>query len=171
MPKFEEDDFVEPTDLPPISRPRYAPPTGDSGYGSGNYGNYGNYNSSSYGNYYGTQNQQPTPTANPDRNAAAPSNAASDAEILVANSKQSEDWINKKWRPAMGWMYMAVCITDFILFPILWSILQALSKGQVTSQWQPLTLQGAGLFHIAMGAVLGIAVYGRTREKVEGINK
>jgi hypothetical protein len=30
------------------------------------------------------------------------------------------------------------------------------------------TLQGAGLYHIAMGAVLGIAAYGRTKEKVEG---
>lgn len=92
-------------------------------------------------------------------------NAAQNAQVLVENN--NEHWINHKWRPAMGWMYMAVCITDFILFPILWSILQAVSKGQVTNQWQPLTLQGAGLFHIAMGAVLGIAVYGRTKEKIE----
>jgi hypothetical protein len=35
-------------------------------------------------------------------------------------------------------------------------------------QWQPLTLQGAGLFHLAMGAVLGIAAYGRTKEKMAG---
>jgi hypothetical protein len=94
-------------------------------------------------------------------------NAAQHAEVLVKHSKESEDWLNKKWRPSMGWMYMAVCITDFVLFPILWSILQAVSEGQVTAQWQPLTLQGAGLFHIAMGAILGIAVYGRTKEKLE----
>jgi hypothetical protein len=94
-------------------------------------------------------------------------NAAQNAEVLVKVDKEGEDWVNRKWRPAMGWMYMAVCITDFILFPVLWSILQALSKGQVTSQWQPLTLQGAGLFHLAMGAVLGIAVYGRTKEKLD----
>jgi hypothetical protein len=36
------------------------------------------------------------------------------------------------------------------------------------TQWQPLTLQGAGLFHIAMGAVLGIAAFGRTQEKLAG---
>jgi hypothetical protein len=93
-------------------------------------------------------------------------NAASNADVLVANTE--ETWINKKWRPAMSWTYMAVCITDFILFPALWSILQAVSGGQVTNQWQPLTLQGAGLFHLAMGAILGIAVYGRTKEKLEG---
>jgi hypothetical protein len=94
------------------------------------------------------------------------SNAAQDADVLVSND--NTEWINKKWRPLMGWMYMVVCIFDFTLFPILWSILQALSHGQVTSQWQPVTLQGAGLFHVAMGAVLGVAAYGRTKEKIEG---
>jgi hypothetical protein len=68
----------------------------------------------------------------------------------------------------MGWLYMLTCFFDFVIFPILWSLLQAMSKGTVTSQWQPLTLQGAGLYHIAMGAVLGIAAYGRTKEKIEG---
>ena len=97
---------------------------------------------------------------------AAGTNAAQDAEVLVAND--NSDWINKKWRPAMGWVYMMTCTMDFVVFPILWSLLQALSNGQVTSQWQPLTLQGAGLYHIAMGAVLGIAAYGRTKEKVAG---
>ena len=98
----------------------------------------------------------------------AGNNAAQNAEVLVKHTKESEDWINKKWRPAMGWMYMTVCITDFVIFPILWSILQAIGAGQVTSQWQPVTLMGAGLFHISMGAVLGIAAYGRTKEKIEG---
>jgi hypothetical protein len=77
----------------------------------------------------------------------------------------SESRFNTKWRPAMAWMYMAICILDFALFPILWSILQAVKNGQVTSQWQPLTLQGAGLFHLAMGAVLGITSWSRGQEK------
>lgn len=101
----------------------------------------------------------------------AGSNAAQGADVLVAHDKDSTDWINKKWRPAMGWLYMLTCFFDFVIFPVLWSILQAMSKGQVTSQWQPLTLQGAGLYHIAMGAVLGIAAYGRTKEKIEGAAK
>lgn len=91
------------------------------------------------------------------------------ADVLVKND--NTDWINKKWRPAMGWLYMLTCFFDFVVFPVLWSVLQAMSKGQVTSQWQPLTLQGAGLYHIAMGAVLGIAAYGRTKEKIEGAAK
>ena len=88
-------------------------------------------------------------------------------KVLVKNT--NEHWINRKWRPMMGWMYLTVCIFDFIIFPILWSILQATTNGDVVTPWQPITLQGAGLFHIEMGAVLGIAVYGRTKEKVEGV--
>ena len=86
------------------------------------------------------------------------------------SEKKKEDWMNSKWRPMMGWMYMVVCSFDFVLAPILWSLLQSISQGSVQTQWQPLTLQGAGLFHIAMGAVLGIAAYGRTQEKLGGAN-
>ena len=82
------------------------------------------------------------------------------------SSKKQEDWMNSKWRPAMGWMYMLVCTTDFVVFPVLWSLVQVIGGGQVTSQWNPITLQGAGLFHMAMGAILGIAAYGRTQEKL-----
>jgi len=86
------------------------------------------------------------------------------------SAKKNEDWMNTKWRPAMGWMYMLVCITDFVIFPILWSLIQVHGDGKVETQWQPITLQGAGLFHIAMGAILGIAAYGRTQEKMSGTN-
>ena len=86
------------------------------------------------------------------------------------SEQENEHWMNSKWRPMMGWMYMVVCCFDFVLAPILWSLLQSLSHGSVQTQWQPLTLQGAGLFHIAMGAVLGIAAYGRTQEKLGGAN-
>jgi hypothetical protein len=91
-------------------------------------------------------------------------------EAKSESEKKKEDWMNSKWRPMMGWMYMLVCMFDMIVFPILWSLLQSLNHGSVTSQWNPLTLQGAGLFHIAMGAVLGIAAFGRTQEKLSGAN-
>jgi len=77
--------------------------------------------------------------------------------------------MNSKWRPAMGWMYMVVCMMDMVIFPILWSLLQTVTHTPIT-QWNPLTLQGAGLFHLAMGAVLGVAAYGRTQEKLGGAN-
>lgn len=115
-----------------------------------------------FANITGSSQLQPVLTS-------AGANSAQDADILVVNT--NSDWVNKKWRPMMGWLYMLTCTFDFIIFPILWSLLQAFSKGAVTSQWQPLTLQGAGLYHLAMGAVLGIAAYGRTKEKLEGAVK
>lgn len=86
----------------------------------------------------------------------------------MSAQKTKNDWMQTKWRPMMGWTYMATCITDFILFPILWSVLQAVQGGQVTSQWIPITLQGAGLFHVAMGAVVGVAAWSRGQEKMRG---
>jgi hypothetical protein len=90
-------------------------------------------------------------------------------EVKSASEKKKEDWMNSKWRPMMGWMYMLVCTMDMVVFPILWSLLQTFTHTNIT-QWNPLTLQGAGLFHIAMGAVLGIAAFGRTQEKLGGAN-
>jgi hypothetical protein len=87
-------------------------------------------------------------------------------EVKSESAKKNEDWMNSKWRPAMGWMYMLVCTADFVFFPILWSLVQVVGDGKVETQWMPITLQGAGLFHMAMGAILGIAAYGRTQEKL-----
>jgi len=41
-------------------------------------------------------------------------------EVKSESEKKKEDWMNSKWRPMMGWMYMMVCMCDFILFPVLW---------------------------------------------------
>jgi len=90
-------------------------------------------------------------------------------QVKSASETKKEDWMNSKWRPMMGWMYMLVCTMDMVVFPVLWSLLQTTTGTQIT-QWNPLTLQGAGLFHIAMGAVLGIAAFGRTQEKLGGAN-
>jgi len=88
---------------------------------------------------------------------------------LSESDKKKEDWMHAKWRPMMGWIYMLTCVTDFIIFPILWAMLQAALK-QPVSAWQPITLQGAGLFHLSMGAIIGVAAFGRTQEKLAGAN-
>jgi len=80
-----------------------------------------------------------------------------------------ETWMQKKWRPMMGWLYMTTCAFDFIIFPIVWSATQALMHHQVT-QWDPLTLRGAGFYHLAMGAVLGVAAWTRGQEKIAFMN-
>ena len=37
-------------------------------------------------------------------------------------------------------------------------------------EWKPLTLQGGAFFHIAFGAILGVAAFSRGKEKVAAIN-
>lgn len=79
---------------------------------------------------------------------------------------RQENWIRSHWRPMMAFVYMAVVIFDFIIGPIFWSIAQ-IYGGSVALQWTPLTLISGGVFHAAMGAVLGISAFSRGREKVE----
>ena len=83
--------------------------------------------------------------------------------------KAEEDWMTKKWRPMMAIMYMTCCLMDFAVFPIMFTIVQfweTAIQNDAFRQWVPITLQGGGLFHVAMGAVLGVSAYGRTQEKV-----
>lgn len=85
--------------------------------------------------------------------------------------KPEEDWMTKKWRPMMALMYMTCCLFDFALFPIMFTVVQfweVQAANDAFRQWVPITLQGGGLFHVAMGAVLGVSAYGRTQEKVAG---
>ena len=85
------------------------------------------------------------------------------------NNDDQGSFMNSKWRPLMAMMYMVVCTCDFVVFPVMWSALQALQSGSVVLQWAPITLQGAGLFHMAMGAVLGVAAWSRGQEKIAGV--
>jgi Holin of 3TMs, for gene-transfer release len=85
--------------------------------------------------------------------------------------KPQEDWMTKKWRPMMAMMYMLCCLCDFAIFPIMFTVVQfweTQAANDAFRQWVPITLQGGGLFHVAMGAVLGVSAYGRTQEKLGG---
>ena len=89
----------------------------------------------------------------------------------VKLTKKEEDWMTKKWRPLMALMYMSCCLADFFLFPIMFTVVQfweTQAANDAFRQWVPITLQGGGLFHVAMGAVLGVTAYGRTQEKLNG---
>ena len=92
-------------------------------------------------------------------------------EEVKEKKKPDEDWMTKKWRPMMAMMYMTCCLFDFALFPIMFTVVQfweVAAANDAFRQWVPITLQGGGLFHVAMGAVLGVSAYGRTQEKVAG---
>jgi hypothetical protein len=75
----------------------------------------------------------------------------------------NESWFVSRWRPAMAWQYLVVCVCDFIVFPVLaggW-----FDHAQFR-EWHPLTLQGGGLYHLAMGGILGVSAWQRTQEKI-----
>jgi hypothetical protein len=81
----------------------------------------------------------------------------------------TEDWMTKKWRPMMAIVYMAINICDFILFPVLWTLVQFWENQAANDafrQWEPMSLQFGGLVHIAFGAILGISAWSRGQEKI-----
>ena len=76
----------------------------------------------------------------------------------------TEPWFTSRWRPAIAWLYFVVCACDFIFFPVMSAVFYA-NHGQFT-EWKPLTLQGGGLFHMSMGAIIGVSAWQRTQEKL-----
>ncbi len=115
----------------------------------------------------------------------------------TTTSKESKDlhigfWekIRNYWRPLAAVVYLSICIFDFIVAPYLTQMhmatdlshifeyvlqmpidqqTQALEILHSKSQWQSLTLMGGGLFHIAFGAILGVASWTRGLEKKEAV--
>lgn len=98
--------------------------------------------------------------------------------------KKEDSWVGIYWRPAAAVVYLFICLFDFVLVPSLigfnsehlYEIVAAVkdlpsdSQNIVLSlklaQWEPLTLKGGGLFHIAFGAILGVAAWSRGKERV-----
>lgn len=90
----------------------------------------------------------------------------SEKSTKLSEKFKSETWIDKKWRPMMGWSYFVTCTFDFIIFPILWSMAQVIFFSDVFTQWEPITLQGGGLYHVAMGAIVGVTSWQRSNERI-----
>jgi hypothetical protein len=72
------------------------------------------------------------------------------------------------WRPFMAWQYFFVCIFDFILGPVGYSIMYAMGflHGNYVP-WESITLQGGGLYHISMGAIVGVTAWTRGMEQIK----
>ena len=64
----------------------------------------------------------------------------------------------------MAWQYVAVCLFDFLIAPVFFAMLK-IKYGVDFPMWKSITLAEGGLYHLAMGAVLGVAAWGRTQEK------
>lgn len=82
-----------------------------------------------------------------------------------------KDWLQNKWRPISAMVYLGICIFDFVIFPMLWALFLVLTdSAEKSMMWDPLTLKGAGLFHISFGAILGVSAFTRGQEKVAKVN-
>lgn len=105
----------------------------------------------------------------------------------------NDSWYQRSWLPFAAATYIIICIFDFMVMPVyvaahnskvearVFSSLEGkdvatfattLSQtAQATKQWNPLTLLGAGMFHLAFGALLtgGAVTRGMAkRSEVEG---
>jgi hypothetical protein len=97
-----------------------------------------------------------------------------------------ESWIAENWRPAAAIIYLVICLFDFIVAPTFMFLTRettdhlvgVLSHSRLDvavqtilvqphAAWVPLTLQGAGMFHIAFGGILGVSAWSRGTEKRE----
>ena len=79
----------------------------------------------------------------------------------------NESPIIRYWRPCTAWMYSLICLFDFMIAPIIYLFVQA-QTGNII-QWAPVTLQASGLFHLAMGAIIGVSAWSRGQEKLSYI--
>ena len=78
---------------------------------------------------------------------------------------EEESWIKQYWRPAVAWQYLAVCIFDFMLAPIMLTLF-AYVTGTSYIAWVSLTLQMNGFYHLSMGAIVGVSSWSRGQEKI-----
>lgn len=104
----------------------------------------------------------------------------------MPQSFTEEKWF-MRWRHFAAYIYLIICIFDFIVMPIVYESnnrmlpVEALRIAQefqdagsqelvftalmTKRAWDPITLLGAGTFHIAFGAILGAAAWTRGRER------
>ena len=74
----------------------------------------------------------------------------------------------QKWTYLMGVTYMVVNIADFVLFPVMFTIVQfwvTQAANDPFRQWVPLTLTTGGFIHIAFAAILGISAFNKEEKK------
>lgn len=79
--------------------------------------------------------------------------------------KDESSILKQYWRPAMAWSYLTICLWDFLVAPIFFAW-WAKHASITLEMWKPLTLVEGGMFHMAMGAILGVAAWTRGQEKI-----
>lgn len=94
-----------------------------------------------------------------------------------------EKWFVKHWRPAAAWIYLGICVFDFVAMPLYHmqsqgslnriveismqlrpeDRLSAIVQLSRKTTWEPITLGDGSFFHLSFGAILGVAAWTRGR--------
>lgn len=82
------------------------------------------------------------------------------------SERNAEIWMNKYFLPASMVIYLIICFFDFLLAPVLIGIYSLHFQDHTIQSWNPLTLQGGGLFHVSFGAILSIGKWGHSKERI-----
>lgn len=78
----------------------------------------------------------------------------------------------RSWRPTAAYVYLIICMFDFVIAPILTMLLPEYYNLNVQyQQWKPITLDNGGIMHVSFGAILGVYAYGRTKEKLAAMSQ
>ena len=104
--------------------------------------------------------------------------------------EHSETWYSKSWRPMAAYIYMIICLFDFAIMPLYGMYAHHISISELvilslkyadpiaaytilhsSSIWTPITLMYSGMFHAAMGAVLGVSAWTRGQEKIAKVSQ
>jgi hypothetical protein len=83
--------------------------------------------------------------------------------------KPKEDWFQSHWKAAIAWQYFVVCLWDFMLAPLFMSWFSYATKTPPTV-WVPLTTQAGGLYHLSMGAIVGVTSFSKSKEAIAVTN-
>lgn len=104
---------------------------------------------------------------------------------MARRVRKTSFWNN--WRHMAAYVYLTICIFDFMGMPVFYEIVnprlpasqligevaklpesqqvQAIQILHEERTWESLTLGQGGLFHMAFGAILGVAAFTRGQEK------
>ena len=92
-------------------------------------------------------------------------------EIILADIQEAynkESWYTRYWRATMAWAYIIICLFDFVIGPVFYAwYAYATNDVAKFGEWEPLTLSGGGVFHLSMGAILGVSSWSRGQEKIK----
>jgi hypothetical protein len=98
-------------------------------------------------------------------------------------AETATDWMSRNWRPIAAFVYLGICIFDFVIGPIFMGLtqenteifarsiagldpsVQAILAAKPNNGWTPLTVMGGGMFHISFGAIVGVSAFQRGMDK------